>query len=183
MHGDKIMKSINTLIALGAVVATASACATITRGSTEDVQFISSPSGATVKTTNGSSCTTPCTLKFDRRETFVATFTLGTQEKKVAVETEVAGGGAAGVAGNVLVGGVIGVGVDVATGAGLDHVPNPVTVTFDPEPPAPAETEAPAQVETEAPAEAEATQAVETTEPEPAPAPATGGDDGFKWES
>jgi hypothetical protein len=37
------------------------------------------------------------------------------------------------VAGNVLVGGVIGLGVDMYTGASQDLVPNPVKVTLEPE--------------------------------------------------
>lgn len=108
-----------------------SACATVTRGSSEDVQFISNPPGATVKTSLGNSCVTPCTMEIGRRDTFTATFTLDDQTREVFVDTEVAGEGvaAAGV-GNALIGGVIGVGVDVATGAGLDHVPNPVVADF-----------------------------------------------------
>jgi hypothetical protein len=35
-----------------------------------------------------------------------------------------------GVAGNVLVGGIIGLGVDAATGASQDLVPNPLKVTL-----------------------------------------------------
>jgi hypothetical protein len=43
--------------------------------------------------------------------------------------------------GNVIVGGVVGVGVDAVSGAALEHVPNPVTVVLrpiGPEPRAPA---------------------------------------------
>jgi hypothetical protein len=40
--------------------------------------------------------------------------------------------GAAGFAGNVLLGGLIGMGVDAATGAAQDHKPNPVIVTMKP---------------------------------------------------
>ena len=36
------------------------------------------------------------------------------------------------MAGNVLVGGIIGVGVDAASGAALDLTPNPVVVTLQP---------------------------------------------------
>ena len=38
----------------------------------------------------------------------------------------------AGVAGNVLLGGVIGLGVDIATGASQDLVPNNVTIKLEP---------------------------------------------------
>jgi hypothetical protein len=42
------------------------------------------------------------------------------------------GSGAAGFAGNLLVGGLVGMGVDAATGAAQDHKPNPVIVTLQP---------------------------------------------------
>jgi len=42
------------------------------------------------------------------------------------------GNGAAGLARNILVGGVIGVGVDAVTGATLDHFPNPAVITLVP---------------------------------------------------
>jgi hypothetical protein len=48
------------------------------------------------------------------------------------VQTRVAGAGAACFAGNVLIGGVVGMGVDAATGSTLEHYPNPVTVSLVP---------------------------------------------------
>jgi hypothetical protein len=42
-----------------------------------------------------------------------------------------ASSGAAGIAGNVLVGGIIGLGVDAATGARQDLVPNPVVLALE----------------------------------------------------
>ena len=121
-------------LALGAMALTVSGCATIVRGTTEDVQFNSNPSGAVVTTDLGPSCTTPCALKFDRDATFTAAVKLDGQEREVFVDTEVADGGAAAAAGNVLAGGVIGIGIDAASGATLNHVPNPVEVDFTQEP-------------------------------------------------
>lgn len=177
--------NLRRIAVLTVLAGTTAGCATVTRGSTEDVQFTSNPQGATVTTTIGPSCVTPCTLKFSRRDTFTATFKLGEQTQEVFVDTQVAteGVAVAGV-GNALIGGVIGVGVDVATGAGLDHVPNPVIVTFTPEP----EPSAPETPGTEEAANEEAateetaseqTEDAQTTDPEPA----TTKDDGFKWES
>lgn len=48
------------------------------------------------------------------------------------MKTSLAGSGAAGFAGNVLLGGVVGMGVDAATGATLEHTPNPVNATLRP---------------------------------------------------
>ena len=55
----------------------------------------------------------------------------GYKDQEIAVKTELAGNGAAGFAGNVLIGGVIGMGTDVATGATQDHKPNPVHATME----------------------------------------------------
>ncbi|WP_187331411.1 MULTISPECIES: hypothetical protein [unclassified Mesorhizobium] len=48
------------------------------------------------------------------------------------IATKMSGNGAAGLAGNILVGGLIGVGVDAVTGATLDHFPNPPVITLVP---------------------------------------------------
>ncbi|MBX9932136.1 MAG: translation initiation factor 2 [Methylobacterium sp.] len=77
---------------------------------------------------------TPCTIEIGRSDEFVATFAkLGYRTAGVPVKTEVVGSGAAGMAGNVLHGGVIGIGVDAATGAAFNHTPNPVSVTLVPD--------------------------------------------------
>jgi hypothetical protein len=70
---------------------------------------------------------TPCTLTVDRKAEFSVVFNLpGYAEQVIEVKSQLAGAGAAGFAGNVIVGGVVGMGVDAATGATLEHVPNPV---------------------------------------------------------
>ncbi|UTP40470.1 PEGA domain-containing protein [Phenylobacterium sp. LH3H17] len=123
---------------LAAVLCAASslaACATVTRGSEDAWVVNSEPSGAKVETTNGHQCpATPCAIKMKRKSEFTATITKpGFKPATVQVTHKTAGAGAAGVAGNVLVGGVIGLGVDMYTGASQDLVPNPVTVTLEPE--------------------------------------------------
>lgn len=109
------------------------ACATVTRGTTEQITFDSQPPAA-MRTSTGLTCpTTPCTLEVNRKSEFVATFSKeGYESQDVMVQTRVAGSGVAGFAGNVLIGGVIGMGVDAATGSTLEHYPNPVTVSLAP---------------------------------------------------
>ncbi len=109
------------------------ACATVTRGTTEQITFDSTPS-AEMRTSTGLTCpTTPCTLEVSRKSEFIATFSKqGYESQNVMVQTRVAGAGAAGFAGNVLIGGVVGMGVDAATGSTLEHYPNPVTVSLVP---------------------------------------------------
>jgi hypothetical protein len=109
------------------------ACASVTRGWNNQVQFHSNPPGAEVRTSMGHVCITPCTLQFGRKDEFVATFSkAGYETQHIQVNTRIAPGGAAGFAGNVILGGVVGAGVDVASGATLEHCPNPVTVTLRP---------------------------------------------------
>jgi hypothetical protein len=108
-------------------------CASITRGTTEQVQIQSEPAGAEVHTSTGQVCTTPCTLPFNRKDEFDVTASKpGYHSAQMPVRTRIAAGGAAGFAGNVLVGGVIGMAVDASTGATLEHYPNPVMLTLVP---------------------------------------------------
>lgn len=107
-------------------------CGTVTRGTTEDVAINVTPDFAQVRTTNGKECTGSCTINVPRREAFQVTATApGYRPETVNVTTRVAGAGAAAMAGNVLVGGVIGMGVDAATGAAFEHVPNPVVIDLE----------------------------------------------------
>lgn len=108
-------------------------CATVTRGTTDQIQIQSEPSGANVRTSMSQTCTTPCTLQVSRKDEFTVVFEKpGYVTQEVQVKTQIAGSGAAGFAGNILVGGVIGMGVDAATGSTLEHVPNPVRATLQP---------------------------------------------------
>ncbi|MBV8450639.1 MAG: translation initiation factor 2 [Hyphomicrobiales bacterium] len=102
-------------------------CATVTRGTSEVMQITSAPSGAQASTSTGFNCTTPCTLTVNRKEEFVVKFDdAGYQPQEIAVKTQIASAGVAGFAGNVVAGGVVGMVADAATGATLEHVPNPV---------------------------------------------------------
>ncbi len=109
-------------------------CATVTKGTTEQVTINSEPAGAQARTSIGGSCPlTPCTIEVSRKSEFSVVFSKeGFKDQEVFVGTKVAGSGGAALAGNVVAGGLIGVGVDVATGASMDHFPNPVFVTLEP---------------------------------------------------
>ena len=123
---------LSNAIAAAAFALSAAACATVTRGTTNQVQLISEPAGAEVKTSLGQTCTTPCTVEVNRKSEFVAVFSKdGYQDASIPVQTRVAGSGAAGFAGNVIIGGVVGMVADAATGATLEHYPNPVSVTLE----------------------------------------------------
>ena len=132
-------------------------CASVTRGTTAQVQIHSNPPEAQAKTSMGHVCITPCTLQFSRKDEFSVLLSKpGFHSVEIFVKTQLAGSGAAGFAGNVIVGGVVGMVVDASTGATLEHVPNPVSATLIPlkkgetprvirvEPPPPAPAEPPA---------------------------------------
>ena len=109
-------------------------CASITRGATNQITVTTEPAGAAVRTSMAHSCPqSPCTFQVNRKDEFVVTASKpGFKDGSMPVKTRVAGSGAAGFAGNVLVGGVIGMGVDAATGATLEHYPNPVVIALEP---------------------------------------------------
>lgn len=131
-------------------------CASVTRGTTEQVQFDSEPSGAEMRSTiipkpqqktsedyygpivdmppqSGPACVTPCALEVPRNQALMATFSKpGYQPQTLKIDTRVADQGVAAFAGNAIVGGVVGGLVDVGTGAALNHTPNPAKVILVP---------------------------------------------------
>jgi uncharacterized protein YceK len=117
-------------IAIGFSLLVLSGCATVTRGTNDALVVNSEPQGAQVQLSNGMSCTsTPCVFKLPRKSDLQITVSRsGCQTVVTNVTHRTAGAGAAGVAGNVLVGGFIGLGVDAVSGASQELVPNPVEV-------------------------------------------------------
>ena len=117
-------------VSLGLVL---SGCATITRGTNDVLVVNSTPSAAKVKLSDGQSCDgTPCSFKVPRKsELNVVVSKDRCKTQQIRVTNRVADGGGAAMAGNVLVGGIIGAGVDASTGAMMELVPNPVTVQLE----------------------------------------------------
>lgn len=108
------------------------ACATITRGTTQQFTVESTPPGARVSTSNGFDCvSTPCTFRMPRKDPFRVTVALdGYVTQTVEVTSSVSGAGGTAMAGNILVGGLIGGAVDATSGAMNDLKPNPLVVTL-----------------------------------------------------
>lgn len=161
------------LTLVGAALACAlmqSGCATVTRGTTEQLMIQSEPSAAQVRLSNGFTGVTPVAFKVPRKGDVIVTVTKeGYEPAEVTVRSQLSGAGTAGFLGNALIGGIIGGGVDVATGATLAHTPNPVVVTLRPVEPLPPA--APAEEVAESPV-AESTppapsEAVENETPKP----------------
>jgi hypothetical protein len=123
-------------LAIAALVLPCIGCASISRGTTENISISSTPPGATAELSgldNPTSCVTPCVVVVKRSAEITVTVNKeGYEPQVIPLTKEIAGSGAAGFAGNVLVGGLVGMGVDAATGAANDHKPNPVIVTLNP---------------------------------------------------
>lgn len=127
------------ILFIAAAACALAGCASVTRGTTNQVQITTTPPGAAIRTSMNHTCVSPCTLTVGRKDEFDVTASMpGYRDASTPVRTRVAGSGAAGFAGNVLLGGVIGMGVDAATGAALEHYPSPVAFVMEPTAPAPA---------------------------------------------
>jgi len=111
-------------------------CASVTRGTTENISISTTPAGATADFSGleiPTACVTPCVVQAKRNADITVTINKeGYQPQIIPLTKEIPGSGAAGFAGNILLGGLVGMGVDAATGAAQDHKPNPVIVTLQP---------------------------------------------------
>ena len=109
-----------------------SGCATVTQGTKDALVVNSDPEEAQVQLSNGQSCvSTPCVFSVPRKESFTVTISkAGCKSRIVNVTSKMATAGGTALAGNVILGGVIGLGVDAATGASKELVPNPVEVNL-----------------------------------------------------
>src|SRR6266404_2817584 len=129
-----VKRAITTLLRFSPLIACSvglllTGCATITRGGSETLIIESDPSSAKVTLSSGNVCTTPCWIAMKRTHDYhVKIEKAGYQTIDTNVLRRVAGGGVAGIAGNVIFGGVIGLGVDLATGSTKELTPNPLRV-------------------------------------------------------
>ena len=127
------MKRLTTFAILFLAVL-ATGCASITRGTKDAFAIQSTPSGAMVSMSNGLTCVTPCAMELPRKHSFSVTFKMdGYKELTTNVIPKQAGAGSAGMAGNIILGGLIGAAVDAGSGAMKDLYPNPLVVTLVPD--------------------------------------------------
>jgi hypothetical protein len=106
-------------------------CASVTRGTKDTLVVESEPAGAKVRLSTGQEGKTPTSFQLPRKKAFdVFIEKDGYEPLTVHVSSQISGKGGAGLAGNVLVGGVIGLGVDALTGAAKDLKPNPIKVNL-----------------------------------------------------
>jgi hypothetical protein len=96
-------------------------CASVTRGTTENISISTTPAGATADISGldiPTACVTPCVVQAKRNADIIVTVNKeGYEPQIIPLTKEIPGSGAAGFAGNILLGGLVGMGVDAATGA------------------------------------------------------------------
>jgi hypothetical protein len=108
-------------------------CATITRGGSETLIIESDPGGANVTLSSGKVCATPCFIAVKRTQDYhVKIEKPDYQTIDADVVRKVTGAGVAGFAGNLIFGGPIGMGVDLAKGSTKKLTPNPLRVKLEP---------------------------------------------------
>lgn len=113
----------------------ATSCATITRGSKDTLVINTTPAGAHLELSNGLVGTSPASFKLPRKSELIIKITKeGYEPAEVNITPQISGGGGAGMAGNVLLGGLIGAAVDAGSGSMYDLKPNPVEVALTPIP-------------------------------------------------
>jgi hypothetical protein len=107
-------------------------CATITRGTKDTLVVESTPPNADIEISNGLRGKTPASFQMPRKESIIVKITKeGYHPVEVNVTSQTKSAGSAALAGNVLLGGVVGLGVDGFSGATKDLVPNPIQVTLE----------------------------------------------------
>ena len=75
-----------------------------------------------MRLSNGFTGVTPASFTLSRKGDFVVSISKeGYETAEIPVKSQIAGAGAVGMAGNVLIGGIIGIGADAVKGATLSH--------------------------------------------------------------
>src|SRR4051812_20259344 len=118
------------LLLLAASATSLGGCATVLNGTHTSYETDSRPKSATVKFSNGQSCTTPCKLEFRRKDHLRADISLaGYKPTYVLIQSKLGGA----TFGNIIAGGIVGGVVDASNGASNRLSPSPLIVRLAPE--------------------------------------------------
>jgi hypothetical protein len=123
----KDKKTTLVLLLCSLVMLTGSGCSTIMSGSTQEIPISSTPSGAKVTADNGTSIVTPGSIVLKRKtaHTLVAEYP-GYDQKQQKLEKKLNNW----VWGNILIGGIIGLVIDMVSGAVNELKPKEVHFRF-----------------------------------------------------
>ena len=117
------------LVVLATVILGSSGCATVIKGTTQGIPVNSEPDNADVLVDGQLVGTTPTTVEMKRKRDHLVTIEKdGYQPKTIAVVKDIGGA----VFGNILAGGLIGWGVDAASGAQYNLNPKTISVKLEP---------------------------------------------------
>jgi len=123
------------LTCVAGVILSLAACNTVTRGVEETVTITASPRSARIRTSLGQECPrSPCVVKVSRKTEFTAyAEARGYRPGSLLVKPMLTDRAAPGVLGNAIIpGGSVGLVLDAANGAMLDHRPNPAHIELVP---------------------------------------------------
>jgi hypothetical protein len=117
------------MIAACMAVPLLSGCATIIKGSHQDIPVATDPSNASVFVDGVRQGYTPTKLNLARKASYVVTLELdGHESESITIKPSIGGA----VAGNIIAGGLIGWGVDAGTGAQYNLHPDTINVRLRP---------------------------------------------------
>ncbi len=119
----------NRLFLLLALLAIAG-CGTITHGTSQHIACTTSPAGAVVRSSDGTTCTTPCTFTLKRKKDDLLTIEReGYETVALPLHSALSATSAANV---LLPGGLVCWGIDIVSGGGYRLAPDRVDVTLRP---------------------------------------------------
>jgi hypothetical protein len=123
-----ILISVTKYVLVCVLLMCANGCASILKGTTQDIPMTSIPSGADVLVDGSLIGQTPLKAQLKRKNDHLVTIQkAGYQTKSVAVVKDVGGA----VWGNVIAGGLIGWGVDASTGAQYNLTPKTISIELE----------------------------------------------------
>jgi hypothetical protein len=125
-----MIKKVLVVACTSALLVGLGGCATVFRGSSEEITFSTQPSKATIRLSTGQSCRTPCALEVSRKgEIFVTVTKDGYKEFQTALPASIDGGSLAGyTAFNIIMLPGVNDVVDYNTRANYSRKPNPLHI-------------------------------------------------------
>ena len=121
-------------MALTIVVLALGGCATFENGVIDDVSVVTIPAGASVSSSSGTNCTSPCAVSGARKEDIGITITKTGYVTQSVTAASKPGATLEAAQSTALTSDVLGRYIDVQDGAHFKHVPSAFVIKLDPTP-------------------------------------------------
>lgn len=121
-------------VVLAAVALALGGCATFENGVTEDIPVVTIPAGASVSSSSGTICTSPCAVSGARKEDIGITITKTGFVTQSVTAASKPGATLEAAQSTALTSDVLGRFIDVQDGAHFKHVPSSFVIKLDPAP-------------------------------------------------